>query len=301
MSDKVFLSDDHNNNSNREFGAMDERIKKNTVISCWIIFAILIIVHGSEAIILRMDETFFGENFINKVFGILVIFIVLRILKWKWADIGFSGTGCVRSIGLGLLLAVCSFFISYCAEIIILKGGGHDIGFGIFTTGFSLTGEADIHTGIGFILMCVFFNIINVIMEEGTFRGLFYHITVTDHSPKYALFFQAFLFGVWHIVTPLHNLIDGDINLGSFIALGIGYIILAGMMGIKWELLYRLTGSLYAGMADHFFNNCIATNLLHVVTESGTDEMMIVRVAIAQLLSFAVIVLVWKKSEKNNK
>ncbi|MCR5097744.1 MAG: CPBP family intramembrane metalloprotease [Lachnospiraceae bacterium] len=277
---------------------MRESIKKNTVLSCWIIFAILIVVHGFEAIVLRMDETVFGENFINKVFGILVVFVVLRILNWKWSEIGFAKTGFVKSIGMGFLIALCSFVISYSAEIIILKSQGHDIGFGIFTTGFSLTGEAAIHSGIGFILMCVFFNIVNVIMEEGTFRGLFYNIVGTDHSLKYALLFQAFLFGVWHIVTPLHNLIDGDINIGSFVALGIGYTILAGMMGIKWELLYRMTGSLYAGMADHFFNNCIATNLLHVTTESGVDEMMIIRVAIAQLLSFTVVLMVWKNSEK---
>ena len=280
---------------------MNEQIRKNPVVSCWIIFAILIVVHGSEAIVLRMDETVFGENFINKVFGIIVVFIVLRILNWKWSDIGFAKTGIVKSAGIGLLIALCSFVISYSAEIIILKSQGHDTGFGIFTTGFSLTGEAAIHTGIGFILMCVFFNIINVIMEEGTFRGLFYHIAVMDHSSKYACIFQAFLFGVWHIVTPLHNLIDGDINAGSFVALGTGYIILAGMMGIKWELLCRMTGSLYAGMADHFFNNCIATNLLHVTTESGVDEMMIIRVAIAQLLSFTVVLLVWMHNRGVNR
>lgn len=274
---------------------MNERIKKKTVLSCWIIFVILIAVHGFEAIVLRMDETFFGENFINKVFGILVVFIVLLIHKWKWSDIGFAKNGFFTNIGIGFLLAMCSFAVSYSAELIILKAQGHDIGFGIFTTGFSLTGEADIHTGIGYILMCVFFNIINVIMEEGTFRGLFDRIAAIDHSPKYALLLQALLFGVWHIVTPLHNLIDGDINIITFIALSIGYIILAGMMGIKWGLLYRMTGSLYAGMADHFFNNCIATNLLHIVTESGVDEMMIIRVAIAQLLSFTVVLLVWKK------
>ncbi|MBR5636156.1 MAG: hypothetical protein IKW81_04400 [Pseudobutyrivibrio sp.] len=62
---------------------------------------------------------------------------------------------------------MCSFIISYGIEIIILKSQGYDIGFGIFTTGFSLTGEADVHTGLGFIMMCVFFNIINVVMEEG--------------------------------------------------------------------------------------------------------------------------------------
>ena len=277
---------------------MSERIRKNTVLTCWIIFAILIFVHGFEAIVLRMDETFLGENFINKVFGILVVFIVLRNLKWKWADIGFAKTEFLKNTGIGLLIAMCSFVISYSAEILILKSQGYEIGFGIFTTGFSLTGGAAIHTGIGFILMCVFFNIINVIMEEGTFRGLFYHIAIIDHSSKYALLFQAFLFGLWHIVTPLHNLIYGDINIGAFIVLGIGYIILAGMMGIKWELLYRMTGSLYAGMADHFFNNCIATNLIHVTTEGGIDEMMIIRVATAQLLSFTVILLVWKKRGK---
>ncbi len=277
---------------------MNGKIRNNTVTACWIIFAILIFVHGFEAVVLRMDETFFGENFINKVFGIAVVFMVLRILKLKWSDIGFEKNGFFKNTGLGFLLALCSFVVSYGAELIILKIQGHDAGFGMFTTGFSLTGEAAIHTGIGFILMCVFFNIINVIMEEGTFRGLFNNIVALDHSPKYALLFQAFLFGVWHIVTPLHNLIDGDINVVSFVALGIGYIILAGMMGIKWGLLYRMTGSLYAGMADHFFNNCIATNLLHVTTETGVDEMMIVRVAIAQLLSFAVVLLVWKKKRK---
>ena len=276
---------------------MNERIRKNTLASCWIIFAILIFVHGFEAIVLRMDETFLGENFINKVFGILVIFLVLRSLNWKWSEIGFAKKSFGKNICLGFLIAMCSFIISYSVEIIILKSQGHDISFGIFTTGFSLTGETAVHTGLGFILLCIFFNLINVIMEEGTFRGLFYHISLIDHSSKYALFFQAFLFGVWHIVTPLHNLIDGDINLGSFLGLGVGYIILAGLMGIKWELLYRMTGSLYTGMADHFFNNCIATNLLHVTTESGIDEMMIVRVMIAQLLSFAVVLLVWKKKK----
>ena len=279
---------------------MNERITKNTVLSCWVIFAILIFVHGFEAIVLRMDETFFGENFINKMFGILVIFAVLKLINGKWSDIGFAKTGIVKNIGIGFLIALCSFAVSYGIELIILKSRGNDIGFGIFTTGFSLTGETSIHTGIGFILMCVFFNIINVIMEEGTFRGLFDHIAGIDHSPKFALLFQAFLFGVWHIVTPLHNLIDGDINIASFIALGIGYIILAGMMGIKWGLLYRMTGCLYVGMADHFFNNCIATNLLHVTTESGVDEFMIIRVAIAQLLSFTAVLLVWNKRKKKS-
>lgn len=277
---------------------MKEKIIKKPVLSCLIIFAILILVHGFEAIVLRMDETVLGENCINKIFGIIVIFVVLHMVNMKPSDIGFSGSGMIKGIGIGFALALISFVVSYSVEIIILSNQGYDPILGVFTTGFSLTGEADIHTGLGFILMCVFFNIINVVMEEGTFRGLFDKLISQEHSDRFALLFQAFLFGVWHIVTPLHNLIDGDINAASFIALGVGYIILAGMMGIKWGLMYRMTESLYSGMADHFFNNCIATNLLHVVTYSGIDDMMIVRVMIAQLLSFVIVITVWMKKKK---
>ena len=87
---------------------MNDRIRNNTVISCWIIFVILIFVHGFEAIVLRMDETVFGENFINKIFGILVVFVVLRILNWKWPYIGFAKTGYVKSTSIGIFIALFS-------------------------------------------------------------------------------------------------------------------------------------------------------------------------------------------------
>ena len=53
---------------------MNEKILKKPITSCLIIFAILLLVHGFEAIVLRMDETVMGENFINKVFGIFLLF-----------------------------------------------------------------------------------------------------------------------------------------------------------------------------------------------------------------------------------
>lgn len=103
-----------------------------------------------------------------------------------------------------------------------------------------------------------------------------------------------------HIVTPMHNLVDGSIGFSGFIGLSVGYIILAGLMGIKWGLLQEMTGSLYACMADHFFNNCIATNLLHVITIGGVDDLMIVRVLIAQILSFTFIIMYYKFKYKKH-
>ena len=198
---------------------MKKLLTQNPVKLCWGIFALLIAVHGFEAIVLRMDETFFGENFINKLFGILVIWLVLRMLQWNWAEIGFRGKGFLKNVACGLALAAGVFLAAYGAELLILTGRGDSVQLGIFTMGFSLTGAAEIHRGLGYILMCVIFNIINVIMEEGVFRGLFHRILKTDRSERFAILFQAFLFGIWHVVTPLHNLIDGDLDLGGFLGL----------------------------------------------------------------------------------
>ena len=277
---------------------MRESILKKPAKTCWIVFCILIAVHAFEAIVLRMDETVLGENFINKLFGIFILWFILRTLGWKWKDIGFSGSGLVRNLGRGFALAALVFAVAYAVEFLILRAQGATVRFGFFTTGFSLTGESAIHRGIGFILLCVFFNIVNVVMEEGTFRGLFTALLKTDHSMKAAILIQALMFGIWHVVTPLHNMIDGDIGVGAFVALSLGYIILAGIMGIKWALMAQMTGNLYEGMADHFFNNCIATNLLHVSTESGVDEMMIIRVLIAQLLSFFIVLAMWRSHSR---
>ena len=275
----------------------EDTILHKPIKSCVFIFLILLLVHTFEAIVLRMDQTIFAENFINKIFGIVLLFVLLKQLHWDISTIGFKKYGLVKTILKGFALALFSFFIAYTIECSILYFQEKKIHLGFFITGFSLTGVGSIQTGIGFVFINIFFNIINIIMEEGTFRGLFYQLINTRYSLKTALFIQALLFGIWHIVTPLHNWIDGEISGMGFVSLSIGYIILAGMMGVKWGLLYRMTGNLYAGMADHFFNNCIATNLLHVVSNTGIDEYMIFRVLIAQIISFAIVVFLWKRQK----
>lgn len=80
--------------------------------------------------------------------------------------------------------------------------------------------------------------------------------------------------------------------------LGIGYIILAGIMGIKWGLLYRVTGNIWVGLGDHLLNNTVATNMLHVVSQEGADELQIVRIMVAQIISFAFVLAIYRRKKR---
>ena len=273
---------------------------KKTLRNIIIIFVLCLAVHTAEVMLIRTDETFFAECFINKVFGIIVLFAALGIFGMKWRDIGFKKEELPVSAAKGFGICAVSYLAAFAAEFAVLYMKGTPAHIEFFVTGFSLTGNVVKNTGIGFVVMCIFFNIINVWMEEGIFRGLCITYLSKAHKADKALLISALLFGLWHIVTPLRALVDGDMGIAGFVVMSVGYVILSMLMGIKWGLLYKMSGNVWIGMADHFFNNCVVTNLLHVVTSDGADDMQIVRVIIGELLSFAAV-MVYSRIRNNEK
>ena len=65
------------------------------------------------------------------------------------------------------------FAISYGMELAVLALQGNPAHLEIYISSFSLTSSQIKNTDFVFFLLCVLFNIVNVWMEEGVFRGLF--------------------------------------------------------------------------------------------------------------------------------
>lgn len=274
---------------------MKKTIFSRPILSCLLIFSICCVARVVEYFFLRTDETILAENFIHKVFGIVVLAIILALTKLSWDSIGFTKAKISKNIIKGLALGASCFSVAYLAECILLYCMNGNVQLSVYTSGFSLNGEAVKQNGIGFILLCVAFNLINVWMEEGVFRGLFSRLLDNKMSFKGAVIFIALLFGVWHWVMPMRDYIEGNSSLGNLLVMGIGYIVLSGIMSIKWSVLYKITGSLWMGLGDHLFNNVVVTNFLHVVSNGEADGMQIVRILIGQLISFVMVMVYYKK------
>ena len=198
----------------------------------------------------------------------------------------------------GLILGGICFGISYFIEYIILYVKSRNPSLELYVNGFSLVGNEVKHTEIVFFILCILLNIVNVIMEEGLFRGFFLKVINNKNSFLKSNMIVALLFGLWHFVMPLRLFITGEMNFIFFIVMMLGYIVLAGIMSIKWGMLYKMTGSLFIGIGDHLFNNIIATNMLHIVSNTGVDELQIVRILIVQIISFMLICLIYKKRKE---
>ena len=271
---------------------MERNIKCKPTNLCMIIFMLCLSVRFVEYFLIETDKTAIGENVFHKVVGIIILAVILKGSNFTWSDIGFQRNSFAGSILKGLLLGSVCFAISYGLELAIFILQGNPAHLEIYISSFSLTGSQIKNTDLVFFLLCILFNIVNVWMEEGVFRGLFIK-TLSETKPfMQANFIAAFLFGIWHIVMPIRSYVNGEMPFAAMVLMGIGYIILAGIMGIKWGLLYRITGNIWVGLGDHLFNNTVAANMLHVVSLKGADELQIVRIMAAQIISFAFVLVI---------
>ena len=73
-----------------------------------------------EYFVLRTDQTILGEAFIHKLFGIIVICLVVKRSGETLSDIGFVKNDYIRSAVKGLVLGLSMFTIGYFVEILIL-------------------------------------------------------------------------------------------------------------------------------------------------------------------------------------
>lgn len=248
-------------------------------------------LRGLEYLWLRTDQGVLGEAVWHKLAGIALLALALRHLDWCWRDIGMSANHIWQNLGKGLLLCGLPFAVAYAAEMVVLYRQGQTPWLAFYASSYTLQGNRTMQGGAFFVLVCVLGNFINVVMEEGAFRGLFMHMLQPKRSFLQAGLLSSLLFGFWHIALPVRNVLDGVQAPGAAWLAAAVLVLGSALLGLQYVMLLHITGTLWAGMAAHFFNNTIV-NLLHVQTATEADNLMMLRITVAQTLSF-ILVCAW--------
>lgn len=266
----------------------------------FIVYIACYVVRMIELMVWRTDQSFLGEAFIQKMAGIVILVLTMRYVGYGWKDIGLSRTGALRGTIIGLALGLGVFAVAYITEYAAMSAQGSAPGLAFYVSAYALEGSVRGQTTFLTIALCVIFNIVNVVMEEGIFRGLFTRLAQKKVSFLAANTIASLLFGLWHIALPIRSYADGDMSAAGAFASGTVYVLTSFLMGFELGLLKRITGGLWAPMAMHFVNNSIV-NLLHVTSPAGDDPFLTMRITIAQMISFVIVLIAYVKWHKQQK
>ncbi len=262
-----------------------------------VIFTVYIVCYAIrmvELMLLRTDQSFWGEAFIQKLAGVVILVLAMRYVGFGWADIGLSRRGSLRGTLIGLALGLSVFALAYVTECIAISATGELPSLSFYVSAYALDGSIRGETTFFTVMLCVVFNILNVVMEEGIFRGLFTKLAEKRFPFLAANAIASLLFGLWHIALPIRSYADGAMSAGGAFASGAVYVVTSFLMGFQLGLLAKMTGGLWTPMAVHFVNNCIV-NLLHTSAPSGDDMLQSLRISVAQAISFAIVLIAYVK------
>ena len=270
---------------------------KKVLKSVVLIYFICLVFRLFEYFVLKTDLSIIGEAVVHKIAGIIILVFAARYFNYDSSKIGFSNNSKLLKLFAGIILGLICFAIAYIVEISIAKTSGSYFGLGLYVTSYSIKGNLGNQTALVFFLICIIGNIINVIMEEGVFRGLFVSRLQEKYSFIATALISSVLFGLWHGVAPLRSFLYGETSAFGLMMNCFILIFTSALVGFKFCLLTKLTGSVYMSMGEHFVNNTIV-NILHVMTAGGSDTYQVIRISIAQSLSFILVLILFMISKR---
>ncbi len=189
---------------------------RSPLLSVLAIYILCFIFRMIEYFMIRTDQTLLGEAIIHKIAGIIILWIAIKMLSTDFEFIGFKRKGIFKNFAFGLLFGISVFAAAYGAEILIAVSQGNFQSLQFYVSSYAVDKNIGNQTGILFFLICIVGNIVNVLMEEGVYRGLFQKILQQKYKFIAAAIICSILFGAWHDIGPIRSYYDGMSSMGGW-------------------------------------------------------------------------------------
>lgn len=270
-----------------------ERIKNALPISVIAVFVAQII----DVFFIRCDETIFGDVIFARIAGIIITFIAARTLGIRLKKRCLGRYGWYFELLYGIAFSVAPMLVVYAAELVYFKIKGYysDIYISLYppnTEGGSLAAE---------LALYIFALLINVFFKE-IFRGFLLNGLYEKYGSKKSIYIQGLIGTLLSSVLMAGMAVHGVFSERA--AVDVAIIVAASLVStfissVKWGFYYKVNGSIWMAIADHFVNSFVMT-CVYLSPDRLPDKWLLVKSLVVQVISCIIFIPFYYRRDRVN-
>jgi uncharacterized protein len=256
-------------------------------------FIAIIALRAIDLFVLKI-EGLPDETIISRVLGFLLVLGYLWALRKPLAALGLHAKNFGYAFLIGGFSLVVLYMILYAVQFYLLATTGESPRLLFGTLDPQTGGTAGLYVTWFFI----FGQIVNSFTEEGIFRGVMLPHLMRRMSFWRANALQAILFGLAHLVFPIHSWLGGKATLDEALAEAALLLVATTVGGVVFGYLYYRTGSLWTSWFAHTIDNVVLMAFhIQIVNRLNAETDIVMLARIGYLL---IVILAWAIARRSN-
>lgn len=247
-------------------------------------------------------NSIFGGYVVSRIASCVFIIIISYFIKFNIKNFCFRSYGWIFEVIIGAVYAVVPVALCFGVEYAVLRfvKGYPNLMINISIP--NVDDSMDLKNKIIFAGLFLFTVLLQSIFKELFFRGYL----ITQLYQKFGLvtsnFIQAFLYMLLLVPTIVNYYLIGRFN-GYGVQMAV-FIIACNLFvdfisGVKWGLFYRVNGTVWMSVSDHFVNNVLLT-CVYITYGMMPMKWYVVQAVAVVIISFMMFLPLYFRRDRQN-
>ncbi len=273
----------------------DLKDKKITVTV--LLTLVIFILQALDEFLVKSDNTIFGDTVIARILSILMVLAASKVLKFHIGRRCLGRFGWFFELLYGVGFSLAPIVLIYAVELIYFKIKGFYSEISIF-----LLPPNSTENGL-FLALAAYASAlaINVFSKE-LYRGFVLNQLCNKFGARKSNYIQAIFFTLLSFLPVIGAFANGgfkDMPTADVIITVLASAAAVFVGSMRWGYYYKVNGSIWMAIADHFVNTLIMT-CVYLSPDRLPDKWLLVKSFVIQLITCAIFIPFYYRRDRVN-
>lgn len=274
-----------------------KNLKDKKIPIIFLLTAAIFTVQAIDVFFIKSDNTIFGDTIIARVLSLIMVLAASKALDFHIGRRCLGRFGWFFELIYGVGFSLAPIVLIYAAELIYfkIKGFYHDISISVLPPNLTERGT------LVSLAIYAFALIINVLFKE-LYRGFMLSGLCKKFGARKSNYIQAVIFTLLSFLAVLGAFAEGGFDnmptadIVITVSASAAAVFVSSM---RWGYYYKVNGSVWMALADHFVNTLIMT-CIYLSPDRLPDKWLLVKSLVIQAITCVIFIPFYYRRDRVN-